>query len=62
MTLADQFYKNIPEYYRTMYRDGYTPAQIMYAARKKFFKEIAERQEQENKIDEIKIVSEVKVK
>ena len=62
MTLADQFYKNIPEYYRYMYLDGYTPEQIMYAARKKIFREIAERQAKENEIDKIKIVSEVKVK
>lgn len=62
MTLADQFYKNIPEYYRYMYLDGYTPEQILYAARKKIFREIAERQEKENEIDKIKIVSEVKVK
>ena len=62
MTLADQFYKNIPEYYHYMYLDGYTPDQIMYAARKKIFRQIAERKAKENEIEKIKIVSEVKVK
>jgi hypothetical protein len=25
MTLSDYLYKNIPDYYKTMYLDGYTP-------------------------------------
>ena len=62
MTLADQYFKDIPEYYHYMYLDGYTPEQIMYAARKKILRQYAERQEKENEIDKIKIVSEVKVK
>ena len=28
MTLADQYFKDVPEYYRYMYLDGYTPEQI----------------------------------
>ena len=62
MTLADQYFKDVPEYYRYMYLDGYTPEQILYAARKKILRQYAERQEKENEIDKIKIVSEVKVK
>lgn len=27
--LIDEYYKNLPEYYDTMYMDGYTPEQIM---------------------------------
>jgi len=38
MTLADQYFKDVPEYYRYMYLDGYTPEQIMYAARKKILR------------------------
>ena len=62
MTLADQYFKDVPEYYRYMYLDGYTPEQIMYAARKKILRQYAERMEAQNQIDKIKIVSEVKVK
>lgn len=29
--LIDQFHKNLPDYYDTMYMDGYTPEQIMEA-------------------------------
>ena len=27
--LINEYYKNLPEYYDTMYMDGYTPEQIM---------------------------------
>ena len=39
MTLADYYNRNIPEYYDTMYLDGYTPDQIMTAFRKKMMKQ-----------------------
>lgn len=29
--LIDEYYKKLPEYYDTMYMDGYTPEQIMEA-------------------------------
>ena len=35
--------KNVPEYYPTMYQDGYTPSEILTAARKKL---LQMRQEQ----------------
>lgn len=68
MSLIDQYFNNIPEYYNTMYMDGYTPEQIMYAARKKMLRmyeerEAAKRAEAEEKeIPTVKIVSEVKIK
>ena len=68
MSLIDQYFNNIPEYYNTMYMDGYTPEQIMYAARKKMLRmyeerEAAKRAEaEENEIPSVKIVSEVKIK
>jgi hypothetical protein len=37
--------KRIPEYYDTMYLDGYTPYEILYATRKKMHREYLERQE-----------------
>ena len=36
--------KRIPEYYDTMYLDGYTPYEILYATRKKMFREQQERE------------------
>lgn len=36
--------KRIPEYYDSMYLDGYTPYEILYAARKKMYREYQERQ------------------
>ena len=43
MTLEDYHYRKVPEYYDYMYLDGFTPDEIMYAARKKFNREYAER-------------------
>lgn len=61
MSLADYYNRNIPEYYDTMYLDGYSPEQIMTAFRKKLYREREERREA-NGIPEFKIVSEVKIK
>ena len=68
MSLIDQYFNNIPEYYNTMYMDGYTPEQIMYAARKKMLRmyeerEAAKRAEAEaNETPNVKIISEVKIR
>lgn len=32
--------RRIPEYYDTMYLDGYTPYEILYAVRKKMHRDI----------------------
>ena len=37
--------RRIPEYYDTMYLDGYTPYEILYATRKKMYREYLERKE-----------------
>ena len=68
MTLLSDFHRNVPEYYNTMYLDGYTPEQIMHAARKKMLRMYEEREAakrakaEENEIPSVKIVSEVKIK
>lgn len=36
--------RRIPEYYDTMYLDGYTPYEILYATRKKMNREYQERE------------------
>ena len=68
MTILSDFHRNVPEYYDTMYLDGYTPEQIMYAAHKKMQRMYEEREAakrtkaEENEIPSVKIVSEVKIK
>ena len=40
MSLIDENFKNIPDYYPYMYLDGYTPEEILYASHKKVMKNI----------------------
>jgi hypothetical protein len=61
MSLSDYYNRQSPEYYDTMYMDGYTPEQIMTALRTKLNREREERREA-NKIPNVKIISEVKVR
>ena len=68
MTLADYYNRNIPEYYDTMYLDGYTPDQIMTAFRKKMYRDYEARmatqraEAEANEISNVKIISEVKIR
>ena len=68
MSLADQYFRDVPEYYDTMYMDGFTPEQIMHAAHKKMQRMYEERRAaqraaaEENEIPNVKIISEVKVR
>lgn len=65
MTLEDYYYRKVPEYYDTMYLDGFTPDEIMYAHRRMVRRKMAEQQKQIdelNRFDGIKITSEVKIK
>ena len=68
MTLAEYYNRQIPEYYPTMYMDGYEPYQILHAARRKILqeheaREVAKRAEAEaSVIPEVKITSEVKLR
>lgn len=61
MSLLNNYYKNVPEYYKTMYIDGYSPEQILHAARQKMIRE-QEAIADENEIPNVKIISEVKIK
>lgn len=68
MGIFEYLDSKIPDYYPTMYRDGYTPEQIMYAAHRKLRKEYeareaAKRAEVEaSEIPEVKITSKVVIK
>lgn len=58
MTLAEYNNRKVPEYYDTMYLDGFTPSEILQAAHQKMFDEINER----NDVPTVIIVSEIKKK
>ena len=68
MTLYEYLDSKIPNYYPLMYRDGYSPEQILHAARRKILqeheaREAAKRAEAEaSVIPEVKITSEVKIR
>ena len=62
MTLVDDNFKNVPDYYDWMHLDGYTPEEIMYAFHRKMDREQAEREALEEGFDSIKVKSEVKLK
>ena len=58
MTLSDYYNRQIPEYYDTMYLDGYTPREIWLASKKSLMAMIKQNQE----VNQIKITSEIKRK
>ena len=59
--LIDQFHKNLPEYYDTMYLDGYTPEQIMEAHHRSMTKKYfaAQKRPQEEAAAEKAVETEV---
>lgn len=57
MTLFDYYFRKLPEYYDTMYLDGYTPEEIYMAFKKSMYKNLLEPE-----AVEVIIKSEVKVK
>lgn len=58
MTIEEYYTRKIPEYYPTMYLDGYTPQEIFIALHKSTLNEYQDSQ----RVNEVKITSEVKVK
>ena len=66
--LIDEYYKNLPDYYDTMYRDGYSPEQILHSARRKILREYEARKAERlaeaeaMEIPEVKTTSEVRIK
>ena len=49
-----QFGRRIPEYYPSMYLDGYTPYEILHATRRKMYQEYQEREEAKRRAKEEK--------
>ena len=42
-SLLEQHNRRIPDYYPTMYLDGFTPEEVMYAAKRQMYQQIQER-------------------
>ena len=42
-SLLEQHNRRIPDYYPTMYMDGFTPEDVMYAAKRQMYRQIQER-------------------
>ena len=65
MSLIENHFKNVPDYYDWMYLDGYTPEEIMYSVSRKICRESQERENAEidqSDTTKVKIKSEVKVR
>lgn len=52
----------LPDYYDTMYMHGYTPEQIMDAHHRTMIKQYLARKAEQERVESIKITSEVKIK
>ena len=44
-SLLEQHNRRIPDYYSTMYLDGFTPEEVMYAAKRQMYRQIQERKD-----------------
>ena len=58
MSIFDYNKRKIPEYYKEMYLDGFTPAEILMSGKEALYREIQKRKEPQ----EIKLVTEIKIK
>ena len=58
MSLMDYYDRQIPAYYPTMYMDGFSPEQIMFAKRRDMMDDYEER----NSIPTFHFVSQIEVK
>ena len=54
--------KNVPEYYPTMYQDGYTPTEILAALRKKMRQNVQEQRQNDSQRSNIHLTAKVEVK
>ncbi len=59
--LSEYYDRQIPDYYPTMYLDGYSPQQILHSLHRKMYNEYLERKE-EAEIPVFTIQSVVKMK
>ena len=48
MSIFNHKYRKVPDYYPTMYMDGFTPDEIYYAKKRQMIKDWEERELQKN--------------
>ena len=56
-----KYQKQVPEYYKGMYQDGYTPEQILDAIHRKIYRQSTEKESQVDEIGAIQINSVVRI-
>ena len=62
MTTAEYWNQHIPEYYPTMYQDGYTPTEILAAMRKKVQQNVQEQRQNSSQLSNIHFTAKVEMK
>ena len=48
MSLKDNRHRTVPRYYKTMYRDGFTPDEIWFAAKRDLMERLSQPQQEED--------------
>lgn len=56
-----KYQKQVPEYYKGMYQDGYTPEQILDAIHRKMYRQAIEKESQVDEIAALQINSVVRI-
>lgn len=62
MTLYEYQTRKLPNYYHSMYLDGFTPEETLFAHRQSMIRRLKGTQEVEEDFTEIKINSEMRMK
>ena len=62
MSLIENKDGQIPDYYPTMYMDGYTPAQILHSVKRGMYKKHMERKQQRTVEKDVRSVLEAATK
>ena len=62
MSLMEQLDKQIPDYYPTMYLDGYAPAQIIHSAKRGMYQKHLERKQMRTTEKDVRSVLEAAMK
>ena len=60
MSIMNHYFRDVPDYYDTMYMDGYEPWEILEAVHKSMRRMLAEREAEKNSVNEVKITSVIK--
>lgn len=64
MTVFEYYTRQVPTYYKGMYRDGYSPEETLHALRNQMLQSHYNREDEaeQNEVMNVKITSEVRIK